>query len=203
MFTGIVEREVQLVELENLEGGCRLGFNLPDSKSLQEIQLGDSVCINGVCLTVMAKKSDCFYVVAVPETLRLTNLGELKIGSSANFERSMLASTRIGGHWVQGHIDGVVEVLSCVPDGVALNVTFSLPEKFKPYLIYKGFVGLDGMSLTIAGLNPDSFWVTLIPHTREVTIAKEYQVGRRVNFEADMMAKYVERIMEVKYAHAE
>ncbi len=207
MFTGIVEGTAELIQLENLAGGTNFIFKVPGGMDLKEVNIGDSLAINGVCLTVTKKTIDIFGVTAVPETLRLTNLGDLTIGQSVNFERAMQANSRIGGHWVQGHIDGLVKVLSLEPDGVALNMVLSLPEKFKPYLIHKGFVGLDGMSLTIAGLNSaginqDNFWVTLIPHTKEVTIAKNYQIGSLINFEADMMAKYVERMMEVKYAKA-
>ncbi len=192
MFTGIVECTGVVKACEVLErGGIGFEFEINNFNYLSDVLIGDSLSINGVCLTVVFKTQSQFKATAVPETLRLTNLGELKIGSEINLERSLSFGKSIGGHLIQGHVDGLVKILEINPDGVAMNIKIALPEKFHKYIIHKGFVGLDGMSLTVAGVNlkENYFWVTLIPHTQAVTIAKFYQVGSCLNFEADSMVK--------------
>jgi len=225
MFTGIVECTAVLKTREILnQGGISFEFEIKDLDYLSNVLIGDSLSINGACLTVVSKTPPLcpsitssglslpqgerrnlpgrFKVTAVPETLRLTNLGELKLGDLINLERSLSANKTIGGHWIQGHVEAVLKILEINPDGVAVNIKISMPKEFEKYLVHKGFVGLDGMSLTIAGVNPQEhyFWVTLIPHTQEVTIAKFYKVGSLLNFEADSavknMVSYLDNYLE-------
>lgn len=196
MFTGIVECTAVLKHREALnQGGISFEFELQDFNYLSDVLIGDSLSINGVCLTVISKTQNSFTATAVPETLRLTNLGELKLGDEINLERSMSGNKTIGGHLIQGHVDGLVKILEINPEGVALNIKIALPKEkqFEKYLVHKGFVGLDGMSLTIAGINlkENYFWVILIPHTQEVTIVKFYKIGSLLNFEADSMVKNI------------
>ncbi len=196
MFTGIVECTAVLKTREVLnqgeaQAGISFEFEVQDLNYLSDVLIGDSLSINGTCLTVISKTQNSFKVTAVPNTLSLTNLGELKLGHEINLERSLSANKTIGGHWIQGHVEAALKILEINPDGVALNIKIFLPKELEKYIIHKGFVGLDGMSLTVAGVNPKEnyFWVTLIPHTQAVTIVKFYKVGALLNFEADSTVK--------------
>lgn len=194
MFTGIVENTGSVIAVDTKAGSTCFQIQAPDL--LSDVALGDSIAVNGVCLTVTEFTDQTFTVDAVPETLRCTNLDSLKVGSEVNLERAMKADTRIGGHFVQGHVDSRIQILEILPEGDALNVRFSLPTALRPYVISKGFIALDGMSLTVMTVDKTSFSVTLIPHTRAASIVKNYQVGQSVNFEADMTAKYIANMME-------
>lgn len=194
MFTGIVEQSGSVSAIDIKPGLTQLRISA--ANLLNDVALGDSISVNGVCLTVTDFDETHFSVDAVPETLRCTNLGDLAVGDSVNLERAMKAETRIGGHFVQGHVDATVQILSIKPEGDALNIEFSLPQALRPFVIHKGFVGLDGMSLTVMQVTDSSFSVTLIPHTQEKTVVSDYQVGHRINFEADMTAKYIANMME-------
>ena len=188
MFTGIVE-EVGSVKTTE-EGMLVIGA----SEVLGDVKVGDSIAVNGACLTVTTYDESSFSVDVVPETLRRTNLGELTAGSPVNLERSMPAYGRFGGHMVQGHIDGTAIIRSIESEGDALMVIFDAPSSIMRYVVEKGFIAVDGASLTIVNCDNFSFSVTIIPHTQENTVFKSKKVGDSVNLEVDIMAKYVERL---------
>ena len=188
MFTGIVEEVGTVKAVE--EGGLVIGA----SEVLSDVKVGDSIAVNGACLTVTTYDESGFSVDVVPETLRRTNLGELTAGSPVNLERSMPAYGRFGGHMVQGHIDGTAAIRSIESEGDALMVIFDAPTSIMRYLVEKGFIAVDGASLTIVNCDNFSFSVTIIPHTRENTVFKSKKVGDSVNLEVDIMAKYIERL---------
>ena len=188
MFTGIVE-EVGSVKAAE-EGRLLIGA----SEVLGDVKVGDSIAVNGACLTVTTYDESGFSVDVVPETLRRTNLGELTAGSPVNLERSMPAYGRFGGHMVQGHIDGTAVIRSIESEGDALMVIFDAPSSIMRYVVEKGFIAVDGASLTIVNCDNFSFSVTIIPHTQENTVFKSKRAGDSVNLEVDIMAKYVERL---------
>ena len=188
MFTGIVE-EVGHVKSAD-PGKLVLGASIV----LEDAKIGDSICINGTCLTVTSCNDDSFAVDGVPETLRRTNLGELKTGDPVNLERSLPVNGRFGGHIVQGHVDATGSIKDISPDGDAWLVTFEAPTSVMRYVVEKGFIAVDGASLTVVKCDNISFVVTIIPHTRENTVFVSRKVGDTVNLEVDLIAKYVERL---------
>jgi len=188
MFTGIVEEVGSVTAVE--EGRLVIGA----SEVLGDVKVGDSIAVNGACLTVTTYDETVFSVDVVPETLRRTNLGELTSGSPVNLERSMPAHGRFGGHMVQGHVDGTATIRSVESEGDALMVIFDAPTSVMRYVVEKGFIAVDGASLTIVNCDNFSFSVTIIPHTQENTVFKSKGVGDSVNLEVDIMAKYVERL---------
>ena len=190
MFTGIVEELGQV--LERTPGGLRIGASMV----LAGTALGDSICINGVCLTVTALGENWFTVDTVPETLRRSNLGDLQAGDAVNLERALAAGGRMGGHFVQGHVEGTAQVEAIEPDGQALLVRFRTPAELMRYVVEKGFITVDGISLTVVSRANDSFVVTLIPFTREHTNLGARKLGERVNIETDILAKYVQSLLE-------
>ncbi|PIQ43911.1 MAG: riboflavin synthase [Gammaproteobacteria bacterium CG11_big_fil_rev_8_21_14_0_20_46_22] len=191
MFTGIVNHTgiVQLVE----QGDKLIRLKVSPQAQWQDIELGESIAINGVCLTVTAFDEKTFLVDVVPETLRCTTLGDLVVGSIVNLERALLPTTRMGGHFVQGHIDATTEILDIHDEGEAWMARFNLPKSLAPYIVHKGFIAIDGMSLTIAACDESTFSITFIPHTQAVSIVKYYKPGCRVNIEVDLVAKYIEK----------
>ena len=194
MFTGIVETVGTITALD-YQGDC-LHLTISPELPFTDLKIGDSVAVNGVCLTVTHFSPDAFHVTVVPETLRLTNLSRLSQHSPVNLERSMQANARIGGHYVQGHVDGMGEIIAITPDGEqALLVKISITPALERYVVNKGYIGLDGMSLTVIETTPTWFTVTLIPHTQDVTLVKHYQIGTQLNIEVDMLGKYVEKLL--------
>ncbi|KAK4165736.1 riboflavin synthase [Cladorrhinum sp. PSN259] len=205
MFTGIVEEIGVVSELNpsSTDGGTTLNITLPSTSNLlSDCNLGDSIAINGVCLTVTSftpSPTPSFVVGIAPETLRLTNLGSLTQNSRVNLERAVRADTRMGGHFVQGHVDTTAAILSRTPDGNA--VTFRFAPKSKEvlrYVVYKGFIAIDGASLTVTKVNDEEGWweVMLIAYTQEKIVTAAKQVGETVNIEVDMTAKYVEKSLQ-------
>ena len=188
MFTGIVE-EVGTVRSA---GSGRMAVSA--SKVVADLKVGDSVCVNGTCLTATSIDDAGFAVDVVPETLRRTNLGSLAAGDRVNLERSMAIGDRFGGHIVQGHIDATGEVVSIESEAEALVVSIRAPASVMRYVVEKGFVAVDGTSLTVVNCGAQSFTVTIIPHTRDNTVFGSRKVGDLVNLEADIIAKYVERV---------
>ncbi len=188
MFTGIVE---EVGHVQAVDGG-RLSVRA--SLTLDGLAVGDSVCLNGVCLTVTDRGPRSFDVHVVPETLRRSALGSLTPGDPVNLERALPAHGRFGGHVVQGHVDGVAAIDSMEPDGEALMLRFAADPGLTRYMVEKGFVAVDGVSLTVVDCDRRSFRVTLIPHTRENTAMRDRKPGDRVNVEVDVMAKYVEKL---------
>ncbi|KAI1428360.1 riboflavin synthase-like protein [Xylaria sp. FL1777] len=208
MFTGLVEEIGTVVELDSHDetGGTSLTIALPaTSKLLEDAALGDSIAINGVCLTATALSGagtgaaqPSFKVGIAPETLRLTNLGSLTEGSGVNLERAVRADTRMGGHFVQGHVDTTAEIVAVAQDGNAVTMRFraARPEVMR-YVVHKGFVALDGTSLTVTAVDDaEACWeVMLIAYTQEKVVLAAKKVGDSVNVEVDVLAKYAEKSM--------
>lgn len=188
MFTGIVE---EIGAVKAMDAGR---LTIGASVVVSDVSVGDSIAVNGACLTVTEYDAASFAVDVVPETLRRTNLGALTAGSRVNLERSMPASGRFGGHMVQGHVDGTGVVRSISADGDALMMAFEASPWVMRYAVEKGFIAVDGTSLTIVHCDNFSFSVTLIPHTQANTVLGDKRVGDSVNLEADIVAKYVERL---------
>lgn len=188
MFTGIVEEVGTVLEISPGH------LSVEASVVMDDLTVSDSICINGTCLTVTHKEHNSFSVDTVPETLRRTNLGQLSSGDPVNLERPMRADGRFGGHIVQGHVDGTGTVESIEPDGEAMLVRFSADPSIMRYVVEKGFVTVDGASLTVVNCDSRTFTVTVIPFTWEHTVFGARKVGDAVNLEPDVIAKYVERL---------
>lgn len=198
MFGGIVEC-IGLITHIKAENGCKT-FTLQPAMPFDDLQIGDSVSVSGVCLTVTQFTAIDFQVTVVPETLRVTNLDALAVNQYVNLERALKANQRIGGHYVQGHVDAVGHILDIKQDekSQAQLVTISVPAELMLYVIKKGFIGIDGMSITVIEAGKDWLTVTFIPHTQIATIVQHYKIKQAINIEVDMMAKYIEKIMEAK-----
>lgn len=194
MFTGLVETLGSVKSLETIGAGCELVIGAPSIAS--ELVLGESVAINGVCLTVVESNSESFRFQVGPETLLKTNLGKLKPLDRVNLERSLRLNDRLGGHLVQGHIDGIATIIQQVSSGEWLTVWFRcLPPALAWQMVPKGSVAVDGISLTVVDVTEDSFSVALIPHTLAVTTLGFKKPGETVNIETDVLAKYVARMI--------
>ena len=196
MFTGIVEEMGRILRLEPRAGGMRLRIGA--RRVLEGARVGDSIAVSGCCLTAVEVSADGFAVDVVPETLRRTTLGERREGDAVNLERPLSFDQRLGGHLVQGHVDGVGTVVEVRPEGEGTRVTFALPRSLTPYVSEKGSVAVDGVSLTVAGCAGDRCEVAFIPHTLHETVAGDYRPDRRVNIEVDLLARYVARWLEAK-----
>ena len=194
MFTGIVEELGRVRSVTPNGGGARLAFDA--SVVLEDVEMGASIAVNGCCLTVVAFDDASFAADAVIETLARTNLGELLAGDRVNLERPVRLADRLGGHLVQGHVDatGVVTAREPQADGSAL-ITIAAPPEVLRYIVYKGSITVDGVSLTVARRDHDAFAIALIPHTLAVTTLGASATGTRVNLEADLVAKYVEALL--------
>jgi len=194
MFSGIVETTGILTQLD-FSNDC-LHVRIKPQLIFDDLHIGDSVAINGVCLTVTALQDESFDAAIVPETLRLTNLKNLTLHDRVNLERSLKANSRIGGHYVQGHVDAAAEILELKPDGKnALLAKISLPQTLAKYVVRKGYIGIDGMSITVIDAGANYFTVTFIPHTQQVSITHQYRQGSLVNLEVDILGKYVEKLL--------
>jgi len=193
MFTGLVEETGRVIEVQLEERSAKLTVSAPIVH--EGLKLGDSVAVNGCCLTVIGQEGDHLTFDAVPETLIRTNLGALCPGERVNLERSLQVGARLGGHFVQGHIDGVGTVLALAPDENAVVMEIGIPIPLRRYFVEKGSVCVDGVSLTVASALPASFTVWTIPHTRAVTTLGDRQIGDRVNLECDLLGKYIERLL--------
>jgi riboflavin synthase len=193
MFTGLVEEVGRVVDLE---GGRMFRFVVSASRILEGTRVGDSVSVNGVCLTANEVGGKTLTFNAMPETMRRTALSDLAEGSLVNLERAMSPVARFGGHIVQGHVDGVGEVLGVRPEGDAEMWEFGAPEDVLRYTVEKGSICVDGISLTVVSVRDASFTVSILPQTRANTNLRGLRVGDRVNLEADVIGKYVERLLE-------
>jgi riboflavin synthase len=194
MFTGIVEETGKIVEFREGEGSWRL--KLEAGMVLDDLKDGDSLAVNGCCLTVCRIEGQVVGFDLLGETVRLTSISGYEAGMEVNLERSLTPSTRMGGHFVTGHIDGMGEILVFEKRGMDTYLEIRPPEGFMDYLIYKGSIAVDGISLTVAEVGTDRFSIWLIPHTLEVTNLLARKVGDRVNLEFDMLAKYVKELLE-------
>ena len=196
MFTGLVEAMGEVVERASTGAGDRLV--LREGALAPHLTIGESVSVNGTCLTVVAQDSDLFAFEVGPETLHRTNLGDLKPGDRVNLERSLRLSDRLGGHLVQGHVDGVGQVDRRLPEGEWLTVWFRCPEELAAQMVTKGSVAVDGISLTVVDVTRDGFSVALIPHTLAQTTLGFKGAGAAVNLETDLLAKYVWRYLQLR-----
>ena len=191
MFTGLV---TDLGTVERLTAGPVTDLWIASTYP-GDFQLGESIACDGVCLTVVEFRGQSFKVQAAPETLRRTTLGEWSPGTRVNLERALRMGDRLGGHWVQGHVDGVGTVLETRPEGGSWVMRFSLPAELSPFFVEKGSVCIDGVSLTLTTVTADSFGVMLIPETQQRTSLGKKPAGQRVNLEADIIGTYVARMM--------
>lgn len=193
MFTGIVEEIGTIAGME--QNGTNGRITILASKVLEGTKLGDSIAVNGVCLTVTDLKKDSFCADVMGETLRRSNLGALKKGAKVDLERAMAADGRFGGHMVSGHIDGIGEIASIKPEGNAVWYTITAPEKILRGVVEKGSIAIDGISLTVAKVTEQNFSVSIIPHTGENTVLSMRKTGDLVNLENDIIGKYVEKFL--------
>jgi riboflavin synthase len=194
VFTGIVEELGALVVSDDLGTAAR--FTVRGPLVTSDARHGDSIAVNGVCLTVVTVEGDTFTADVMKETLDRSSLGALRPGSPVNLERAATLQTRLGGHLVQGHVDGTARLLERVPDEHWEVVRFSLPAALARYVVEKGSITVDGVSLTVAAVDGTSFAVSLIPTTLGVTTLGKKDVGDLVNLEVDVVAKYVEKLLE-------
>ena len=194
MFTGIIAAVGQLKSLESRGGDIRLHID-SGKLDLADVKLGDSIAVNGVCLTVVEKAARHLQFDVSQETLQRTSLGQLKNGSEANLEKALAVGDRLGGHFVSGHVDGLGEVLSKTADARSWQYRIKVPTALSRYIAEKGSITVDGVSLTVNGIFDGGFDINIIPHTLEETVIKHYQVGTRVNLEVDLIARYLERLL--------
>ena len=193
MFTGIVRELGTVVEVDEAAGGRALVVRAPETA--ERTKLGDSVAIDGVCLTATHTDGGSIAFHAVPETIARSTLGELEVNESVNVEPALRAGEELGGHYVQGHVDAVGRIQSVEAEGEGLRVFVEAPDDVLRYCVAKGSITVDGVSLTVAELADDAFAVALVPHTLEGTTLSDLRPRQRVNLEADVLAKYVERLL--------
>jgi riboflavin synthase alpha subunit len=198
VFTGIVRERARVAVVEVNGGGVRLTIEAPATAA--SVTTGDSVSLSGCCLTAVAVADGRMVFDAVPETLRRSTLGGLSAGDDLNLEPALRAGEPLGGHYVQGHVDGVGRVRNVVPEGGGVRVWIEAPADVLRYCVEKGSITVDGVSLTIAELAGDAFAVALVPHTLAVTTLGALAAGDQVNLEADVLAKYVERLLPCQAA---
>ncbi len=192
MFTGIVEEVGRVAELDNYR------FVIQAKKVLEDVKVGDSISVNGACLTVVEFDAGSFAVDLAPETLRRTSLGQVARGGAVNLERALLASDRMGGHIVQGHVDATGAVTGLTPEADCYIIEIEAPTQLIPYIVEKGFIAVDGISLTVVQRTEQRFTISVIPFTMENTNLSQRAVGESVNLEADILAKYVESLLETR-----
>jgi len=193
MFTGLVE---EIGKVKSIKAGIRsYQFGIAAKKVLDETRLGDSICTNGACLTVIEISSESFTVDIMSETVAKTNFSNLKIGSQVNLERAMRLNDRIGGHLVSGHIDGIGSIKSIIKDDIAWRISIETSSEILNQMIDKGSIAIDGISLTIVKVEKTNFEVSIIPHTAQETTLLNKKVNDTVNLETDMIGKYVHRFL--------
>ncbi|HIM63677.1 MAG TPA: riboflavin synthase [Dehalococcoidia bacterium] len=190
MFTGIVEEVGVVAKISDI------GMTVRAAKVTEDLKLGDSIAVNGACLTAVSFDRTEFSVDLSPETMRRTSLDQLSVGGPVNLERALLASDRMGGHIMQGHVDGTGRVMSTKRDGDSTVFRIRVPKRLQRYIVEKGFVAVDGISLTVVKRGASSFTLAVIPYTLKNTNLASLSVGDRVNLEADILAKYVESLLD-------
>ncbi|MAD04265.1 riboflavin synthase [Pseudoalteromonas shioyasakiensis] len=195
MFTGIIEATGKIVELTQKQGDLAIRIQ-STNLDMKDVKLGDSIATNGVCLTVVAKHSDGFSADLSNETISLTGFAHYKKGQTVNLEKAMQPVSRLGGHLVSGHVDGIATVESISPNARATEYWLSTDNDLMKYIPYKGSVCIDGISLTVNEVEQNRFKLTIVPHTAEQTTIAEFQVGTQVNLEVDQIARYLERLIK-------
>jgi riboflavin synthase len=194
VFTGIVQELGRVQSLEQRSGDTRLTIEV-QHLALDRMQVGDSICVQGCCITAIGLQKSSFQADLSRETLALTTLGELRAGSVVNLEPALRAGDPLGGHLVSGHVDGIARVVSRASDARSVRLSFEVPGELARYIARKGSVTLDGVSLTVNEVEGARFGVNLIPHTQDVTTLGRLDVGARVNLEVDQIARYLERLV--------
>jgi len=194
MFTGIIEAVGKVAELQQRGGDVRLRV-LTGKMDLADVALGDSIAVNGVCLTAVELPGDGFVADVSRETLSLTSLGRLKSGSRVNLEKALTLATRLGGHLVSGHVDGLGTVIERHDDARSVRFTIEAPQELARYIAHKGSISVDGTSLTVNAVDGQRFELNIVPHTLQETIMDSYAAGQRVNLEVDLVARHLERLL--------
>jgi len=194
MFTGIIESTGNIERIEHKSGDAKLTINV-GLLDMSDVALGDSISCNGVCLTVVEFSENNYTADVSGETLKLTSLGSMTIGSSVNLEKALTPTTRLGGHLVSGHVDGVGEIMAIKNDSRSVKFEIKVPQGLAHYIAKKGSVCVDGVSLTVNEIEDEIFSINLVPHTLKETTASEYIVGSMVNLEVDLVARYLERLL--------
>jgi len=201
MFSGIV---TEIGTVKAFDGNTEAAsLTIEASPAFSDVAMGESIAVNGVCLTVVDHRESTFALDVSPETLRATNLGELRPEEGVNLERSLCLNDRIGGHLVSGHVDGVGRIIDIRPEANALHYDLQVPKDLMRYIVPKGSIAVDGISLTVVACRRDGFQVTIIPHTAAVTTIGRKALGATVNLECDMIGKYVERALQARMEGAE
>ncbi len=195
MFTGIVQSLGKILSVEAMGRDARMHIH-PHEMDLTTVAVGDSIAVNGVCLTVSTMDSSGFYADVSGETLSCTTFAKLRVGDRVNLEESLTPTTHLGGHFVSGHVDGVGEVLSREQDGRSIRMSFRAPQNLSRYIASKGSICIDGVSLTVNRVEKDRFDINVIPHTLEHTTLSDYQRETPVNLEVDLIARYLERLLQ-------
>ena len=195
MFTGIIETTATVDSLQRLQSEWRLVVGSGEL-DMTDVQIGDSIAVSGCCLTVVELGADNFAADISGETMSRTILGSLQLGSRVNLEKAMLATSRFGGHIVSGHIDGVAKLTSTTADGQSIRMEFDAPHALARYIAEKGSICIDGTSLTVNQVSGITFSINVIPHTQDETIMGDYVVGQEVNLEVDLVARYLERLIQ-------
>lgn len=194
MFTGIIEAVGFIEKIENKSGDSRFKINV-GKLDMSDVALGDSIACNGVCLTAIAFDKNSYTADVSGETLNLTTLGKIQIGSLVNLEKALTPTTRLGGHLVSGHVDGVGDIVAIKNESRSIQYDIKAPMTLAKYIAKKGSITVDGVSLTVNEVTDDTFKLNLVPHTLLETTAKNYQVGSKVNLEVDLLARYLERLL--------
>ena len=194
MFTGIIEAVGRIKKIEPVGGDMRLHVDV-GSLDMSDVQLGDSIAVNGVCLTAIEFDNKHFVADVSNETITMTSLKDLAIASEVNLEKALLPTTRLGGHLVSGHVDGLGEVLSIKEESRSIQLIIKAPEELKRYIAMKGSICIDGTSLTVNKITNADFEINIVPHTQQQTIIKNYKPGTKVNLEVDLIARYLERLL--------
>ncbi|NCF19692.1 MAG: riboflavin synthase [Haliea sp.] len=195
MFTGIIQAVGEVAAMQPAGGDLRLRIQT-GKLDLADVVLGDSICTNGVCLTVIELPGDGYWADVSVETLDFTTLGDLEPGSKVNLEKALTPASRLGGHIVSGHVDGVGEVVSLQEDARSIRFVMRAPDELAKYIAHKGSICVDGTSLTVNAVNGAEFDLNIIPQTMAETVFGEYQPGSRVNLEVDVIARYLERLVQ-------
>lgn len=194
MFTGIIQAIGEVAALDSKGGDLRLRIR-SGALDLDDVQLGDSIAVNGVCLTAVELPGDGFWADVSGETLNYTSFSGLKVGNRVNLEKALTPNSRLGGHLVSGHVDGVGEVVSRRNDGRSIRFHIKAPAELAKYIAHKGSICVDGISLTVNAVNGAEFELNIVPHTLQETTLGDFASGRRVNLEVDVIARYLERLL--------